>query len=302
MWDSFLKGYLGYLRLERSFSQNSVDAYRRDVRKLIQFLSEHHHSIQPTGLNEKILSEFLEWLHNMGCSARSQSRLISAIRGFYKYLLLENLCTSDPTQLIDMPRTGRTLPVTLSVEEINRMIASIDLSSSQGERNKAIVETLYACGLRVSELSALRISNINFSEGFVKVVGKGNKERLIPINDQALAQIKRYENLIRVKQTPVKGSEDTLFLNRNGRGLSRVMIFQILKQLAALSGIRKNISPHTLRHSFATHLVEGGADLRAVQEMLGHESITTTEIYTHLDRHYLRSVLMEYHPRARCKS
>lgn len=302
MWHAFLNDYLAYLRLERSFSPNSVEAYRRDVQKLIRFMSINHPGIEPAELDEVHLSGFLAWLYKAQYSARSQSRLVSAIRGFCKYLLLENRCNSNPTHLLDMPRTGRILPVILSVEEINRMIAAIDLSSSEGERNKAIMETLYACGLRVSELTAMRISNINFSEGFVKVVGKGNKERLIPINDQALGQIKLYQNHVRSKQKPVKGSEDILFLGRNSKALSRVMIFHILKKLASLAGIRKNISPHTLRHSFATHLVEGGADLRAVQEMLGHESITTTEIYTHLDRHYLRSVMIDYHPRARLES
>ncbi|MDP2423982.1 MAG: site-specific tyrosine recombinase XerD [Bacteroidales bacterium] len=298
-WESYIKGFRAYLQLERSLSANSVQAYLRDVRKLQKFLEEKHQDVKPEDLDIDILREFLLWLQTPGISARSQARLISGIRAFYKYLLLENLVTTNPSQLLELPRLGRQLPDTLSVEEINRLIDTIDLSTPEGERNKAILETLYGCGLRVSELTHLRISNIYFTEGFIRVIGKGSKERLVPVGSQALKQINIYLQFARAHQAVKKGSEDILFLNRHGRKLTRVMIFTIIKRLAEKAGIHKTISPHTFRHSFATHLVEGGADLRAVQEMLGHESIITTEIYTHLDRQYLRSVIMEYHPRSR---
>lgn len=280
-------------------SANSVEAYVRDVNVLRKFIEENHPTLAPEDISLDILRELLSWLQKPGISPRSQARLISGIRAFYKYLLLENLVAMDPTQLLELPRLGRQLPDTLNVSEINRLIEIIDLSSPEGIRNQAIIETLYGCGLRVSELTGLRISDIYFTEGFVRILGKGSKERLIPIGNQALKQINLYRQHYRVNLDIKKGSEDILFLNRYGRKLSRVMIFTIIKQLASKAGIKKTIGPHTLRHSFATHLVEGGADLRAVQEMLGHASIITTEIYTHLDRHYLRSVILEYHPRAR---
>lgn len=297
-WQSYIKSFRIYLQLERSLSENSVAAYVRDVRKLAAFAEEVHTGLQPDNLTQEHLHEFIQWISGPDMSARSQSRLISGIRSFYKFLLLENLVSNDPTQLLDMPRIGSKLPDTLSVNEINRIIDSIDLSSSEGERNKAILETLYGCGLRVSELTGLKISDIYFNEGFIRVTGKGNKERLVPIGRTALKQISIYLHEIRVKQKIKKGSEDILFVNRRGNKLSRVMIFTIIKKHAELAGLHKTVSPHTFRHSFATHLVEGGADLRAVQEMLGHASITTTEVYTHLNRQYLRSVILEYHPRA----
>lgn len=300
-WESYIKSFRIYLQIERSLSENSIAAYLRDVRKLIRFVDEKHSGLQPKDITQEHLHGFIQWINEIGLGARSQARLISGIKSFYKFLLLENMVNHDPTQVLDMPRIGRKLPDTLSVNEINRIIESIDLSSAEGERNKAILETLYGCGLRVSELSGLRISDMYFNDGFVRVTGKGNKERLVPIGSAALKQIKIYLNETREKQEIKKGSEDILFLNRRGNRLSRVMIFTIIKKHVELAGIRKTISPHTFRHSFATHLVEGGANLRAVQEMLGHASITTTEVYTHLNRQYLRSVILEYHPRAHKK-
>jgi integrase/recombinase XerD len=288
-----------YLQVERSLATNSISAYLRDIKKFTKFIDEQYSGLLPAEVGREQLQAFLKWASEPGLSARSQARLISGIRSFYKFLLLENIINADPTQLLDMPKLGFKLPDTLSVEEINRMIDSIDLSTPEGERNKAILETLYGCGLRVSELTGLKISDIYFNEVFIRITGKGSKERLVPINRTALKQINIYLNQVRVHQNIKKGSGDILFLNRRGSKLSRVMIFNIIKKHAELAGIQKTISPHTLRHSFATHLVEGGADLRAVQEMLGHSSITTTEIYTHLDRHYLRSIILEYHPRAR---
>ncbi len=296
-WKSYISSYKAYLMLEQSLSENSVAAYLRDIKKLTAFIENHHAGLQPADVTRKHLHDFLQAMGSEKISASSQARLISGIRSFYKFLLLENIVNNDPTQLLDMPRLGRKLPDTLGVHEINKIIDSVDLSTKEGERNKAILETLYGCGLRVSELTGLKISDIFFNDGFVRITGKGGKERLVPIGRGALAQINTYMNLSRVHQKIQKGSEDILFLNNRGKKLSRVMIFNIIKKHAELAGIRKTISPHTFRHSFATHLVEGGADLRAVQEMLGHSSITTTEIYTHLDRQYLRSVILEYHPR-----
>ena len=296
-WESHINGYKTYLMVERSLSDNSVKAYLRDVRKLAAFAEKNLNGTLPSGLNQDHLHAFLQQSGNIDFGARSKARLISGIRSFFKYLLLENIVRHDPTQLLDMPRTSHKLPDTLSVDEINKIIEAVDLSSNEGERNKAILETLYGCGMRVSELTGLKISGIYFNEGFVRVTGKGNKERLVPIGRQALKQINIYLKEVRGTQKMKKGSEDILFLSKRGSKLTRVMIFNIIKKHAELAGIKKNISPHTFRHSFATHLVEGGADLRAVQEMLGHASITTTEIYTHLDRQYLRSVITEYHPR-----
>jgi len=296
IWESYRRGFESYLRLEKSLSGNSIDAYMHDLEKLTAFLEESGSGKMPAGITLTDLQEFLKWLNQSHLNARSQMRIISGIRAFYNYLLIENLVSTDPTELLESPRIGRKLPDVLSVNDIERLMAAIDRSKPEGERNKAIIETLYSCGLRVSELTNLKISNINFNDGFVRVTGKGNKERLIPIGNKALKQIGLYFHEIRSHIFIKKGNEDFVFLNRRGSKLTRVMIFTILKDLAAIAGIHKKLSPHTLRHSFATHLVEGGADLRAVQEMLGHESITTTEIYTHLSREYLRDAILSHHP------
>ncbi|MEI8049552.1 MAG: site-specific tyrosine recombinase XerD [Bacteroidota bacterium] len=296
IWESYRRGFDAFLRLEKSLSRNSVEAYKRDIEKLTAFLEENNIAVQPAGITLAHLQDFLKWLNQTSLNARSQMRIISGIRAFYKYLLLENLISSDPTQLLDMPRIGRKLPEFLTVNEIERLIAAIDLSKPEGERNKAMIETLYGCGLRVSELVNLKISCIYFNEGFMRITGKGDKERLVPFSGKALKQINLYLHEIRNHVTIKKGQEDFLFLNRRGAKLTREMIFTIIKDLALNAGIHKTIGPHTLRHSFATHLVEGGADLRAVQEMLGHASITTTEIYTHLDRAYLRENILDHHP------
>lgn len=268
-----------------------------DVEKLIQFLQFKDRLVNPDSLLLSDLQGFVRWAAELGMSARSQARMISGLRTFYKYLLLENLSTANPTELLELPRLGRKLPEILTTDEINHLIDAIDLSKAEGERNKAMLETLYGCGLRVSELITLKISNLHFKEGFISVVGKGNKERLVPIGRTAMRLIESYLRLIRSKIDVKKGNENFVFLNRRGTKLSRVMVFLIIKDLVMRTGMKKTISPHTFRHSFATHLVEGGADLRAVQEMLGHESITTTEIYTHLDREYLRTTILQFHPR-----
>jgi len=296
IWESYRRGFDAFLRLEKSLSQNSVEAYRHDIEKLTAFLEENNIAVQPTEISLHHLQDFLKWLNQTSLNARSQMRIISGIRAFYKYLLLENLISDDPTQLLDMPRIGRKLPEFLTIDEIERLIAAIDLSKPEGERNKAIIETLYGCGLRVSELVNLKISCIYFNEGFMRITGKGDKERLVPFSGKAMKQINLYLHEIRSHVAIKKGHEDFLFLNRRGAKLTREMIFTIIKDLALIAGIHKTIGPHTLRHSFATHLVEGGADLRAVQEMLGHASITTTEIYTHLDRAYLRENILSHHP------
>ncbi|MBP6976740.1 MAG: site-specific tyrosine recombinase XerD [Lentimicrobiaceae bacterium] len=296
-WESYIRGYKAYLQLEKSLSANSVEAYLNDVAKLQQYVEYLHADALPTGITPDHVKGFLGWIHEIGLEARSQARILSGIKGFYKYLLLENEITQDPTELIESPKIGRKLPETLTLDEIDRMIQAIDMSKPEGHRNKALLETLYGCGLRVSESVNLRITDLYFHEGFIRVTGKGNKERLIPIGQTAIKFIMIYLEETRRHQTVTKEAKDILFLNKRGGQLSRVMVFKIIKDLAARCGIRKTISPHTLRHSFATHLVEGGADLRAVQEMLGHESITTTEIYTHLDRRYLRDTIISYHPR-----
>jgi len=296
IWESYRRGFDAYLRLEKSLSQHSVDAYKHDIEKLTTYLEENSIALQPSGITLNMLQDFLKWLNQTSLNARSQMRIISGIRAFYKYLLLENLVTDDPTQLLDMPRTGRKLPEFLTINEVERLIGAIDLSKPEGERNKAIIETLYGCGLRVSELVNAKISGIYFNEGFMRITGKGDKERLVPFSGKALKQIQLYMREIRSHIDIKKGNEDFLFLNRRGRKLSREMIFMIIRDLALIAGIHKTIGPHTLRHSFATHLVEGGADLRAVQEMLGHSSITTTEIYTHLDRTFLRENILDHHP------
>ena len=297
-WKTAGRGFRTYLKLERSLSPNSIEAYENDLAKLQAFFEVHQMVVAPIHVKTEHLRSMLQWCAKLGMQARSQARLISGLRAFFRYLLLENLIQDDPAENLDTPRLGRKLPVTLDVEEIDKMIAAIDLSKLEGERNKVILETLFSCGLRVSELVGLKISDLHPQAGILKVTGKGNKERLVPLPSSLSRMIEQYMRLIR-SQVPLKnGEEDIVFLNRNGRRLTRVMVFIIVRDLAARAGIRKKISPHTFRHSFATSLVEGGADLRAVQEMLGHESITTTEIYTHLDRDYLRQVIRDFHPRS----
>lgn len=296
---SLINGFKAYLQLEKSLSENSVSAYVSDVEKLLHFSNEQLNGKSITTLSLEELRRFLSYLNEFEIAARTQSRIISGIKAFYKYLVLEDIVTSNPSELLEAPRIGRKLPVTLSIEEIDNIESAIDLSTPEGTRNLAIIETLYSCGLRVSELINLRLSNLYFDEGFVRVIGKGDKERLVPIGSSAIKYINIYSTEIRNHLNIQKGNEDIVFLNRRGKQLTRVMIFTIVKRLVAKAGIKKTISPHSFRHSFATHLVEGGADLRAVQEMLGHESITTTEIYTHLDREYLRETILSYHPRAK---
>lgn len=296
MWKTYLKGFKAWLQLEKSLSDHSVAAYLHDVELLVRYLSLADDVPAPGNLELSHLQSFIRWLNEIGMSAASQARIISGIRGFFTYCLAEQLISNDPTTLLEAPKTPRKLPDTLSISEIDQLLAAPDLSKPEGIRNKAILETLYSCGLRVSELVNLTCSGYYPKEGFIRVIGKGNKERLVPIGSSAMQLIEQYLQHIRQHQRIQSGQEDFMFLNRNGRQLSRVMIFYMIKDLAAQAGIHKNISPHTFRHSFATHLVEGGADLRAVQEMLGHESITTTEIYTHLNRDFLRQTLQKYHP------
>ena len=297
-WDIYIQEYENYLRLERSLSANSVEAYTGDVIKLRQFLELANKEITPLKVTIVELQNFIEWINELGMSAFSQARIISGLKSFYKFLVYEGELDDDPTVLLEAPKLGRKLPDTLSVEEIDKILSTIDHSKPEGMRNRAMLETLYSSGLRVSELIGLKLSNVHFDVGFLRIFGKGNKERLVPIGREALKFINIYREEVRVHLDIKPGFENFLFLNRNGRQLSRQMIFMVIKDLVAKSGIQKTISPHTFRHSFATHLIEGGADLRAVQEMLGHESITTTEIYTHLDRDYLRQVIQEYHPRS----
>lgn len=296
MWEGYKKGYKAWLQLEKSLADNSVQSYLRDIDKLTSYLEESGESRQPGELQLKDLEKFVAWVHGLGLTASSQARLISALRSFYKYCIQEQITHTDPTVLLEAPKLKRMLPDVLSFEEIEKIIGEIDLSKPEGGRNKAILETMYSCGLRVSELVNLRLSCLYLDVGFIKVIGKGDKERLVPIGKDATKYINIYRNTIRNHIAIVPGEEDIVFLNRRGKRLTRVMIFIMLKELVKKAGIKKTISPHTFRHSFATHLVEGGADLRAVQEMLGHESITTTEIYTHLDREFLRSTLQQYHP------
>lgn len=296
MWDAYKKGFRSYLQLEKSLSDNSVQAYGRDLELLTLFLETHKPSVHPGALKLGDLQQFMKWINEMGLSATSQARIISGIRAFYKYCNLEEVCTENPVTLLESPKLKRALPDTLSFAEIESMIAQIDLSKPEGGRNKAMLETMYSCGLRVSELINLKISQLYLDVGFIRVVGKGDKERLVPIGSSAIKYIGIYKNDIRLHLRPQRGNEDILFLNHRGGKLSRVMVFYIIRDLAKKAGIHKTVSPHTFRHSFATHLVEGGADLRAVQEMLGHASITTTEIYTHLDRDFLRKTLEQFHP------
>ena len=296
MWEPYKKGFKAYLQLEKSLSDNSVQAYLRDIELLTQYLQENKSLKNPSDIILKDLQQFIRWIAELGMMATSQARIISGIRGFYKYCMLENISTTDPTALLEAPKLKRSLPDTLSFDEIENMIAQIDLSKPEGGRNKAILETMYSCGLRVSEVVNLKISQLYLDVGFIRVIGKGDKERLVPVGRSAIKFITIYKKDIRVHLDVKKGNEDVLFLNNRGSKLSRVMIFYIIKDLALKAGIKKTVSPHTFRHSFATHLVEGGADLRAVQEMLGHASITTTEIYTHLDREFLRKTLEQFHP------
>ncbi len=297
-WQQAIKGFQAYLRLERSLSANSVEAYLRDVDKLAQFAQRSDGAILPANITLAHLRDFVTWVVELGMIPASQARIISGVKAFFKYLLLDNRITNDPSELLEAPKTQRKLPDTLSYEEINRMIAAIDLSKPEGPRNKAMLEMLYGSGLRVSELTELKLSNLYLDIEFVKVTGKGSKERLVPMGEAAIKALRIWIGEVRAHWKVKPGEEDIVFLNRRGSRLSRVYVFMLIKSLAAEVGIRKIISPHTFRHSFATHLVEGGADLRAVQEMLGHESITTTEIYTHLDREYLKSTIIQYHPRS----
>ena len=296
-WNSAVNGFEAYLMLERSLSPNSIEAYLRDIGKLIEYLNIHGLDMSPLDIKFETLQQFINWINSLGVAQRSQGRIISGIRAFYKYLMMEDIIDIDPTELLEGPKIGRKIPDVLNYEEIESILDAIDLSSDLGHRNRAIIETLYACGLRVSELIDLKLSNYFPDIGFVKVIGKNNKERIVPINDEAVKYtgiyLKNYRNKVKIK----KDNEDFVFLNRRGSKLSRIMIYHIIKNLAEQAGIKKNVSPHTFRHSFATHLVEGGADLRAVQEMLGHESILTTEIYTHLDTTYLKKTILAYHPR-----
>lgn len=292
-----INGYTSFLRLEKGLSENSISAYASDMDKLFQFTTNTLNKATVEDLSQQDVELFLASLESSGLNKRSQARTLSGVKGFFRYLMLDDVIVNDPTELLQGPKVGRKLPTVLSIEEIDLIIGAIDLSKAEGQRNKAMLETLYSCGLRVSELVGLCISNLHFGEGYIKVVGKGNKERLVPISHRAIKEIESYY-IDRNMLTPDAANKDILFLNRRGKQLTRVMIFTIIKRLVTATGINKTISPHTFRHSFATHLVEGGADLRAVQEMLGHESILTTEIYTHLDTTYLRETIMQFHPRA----
>ncbi|MFC2117050.1 site-specific tyrosine recombinase XerD [Bacteroidota bacterium] len=298
-WKTSVDTYKVFISIEKSLSKNSTEAYLRDINSFINFLKSSSINKNPGDIKLKDLQDFLQWISEMGIGARSQARIISGLRSFFKYLLLEDLIETDPTCLLESPKIGQKLPEVLSVKEIDELIASIDLSKAEGHRNKAMLETLYSCGLRVSELINLKISNIYSEQEYIRIIGKGNKERLIPVSKRAIDEINIYISNYRKLVDVQKGNEDFIFLNRRGKKLSRVMIFHIIKECALKCKINKNISPHTFRHSFATHLVEGGADLRAIQEMLGHESILTTEIYTHLDKEYLRDTINLYHPRAK---
>jgi integrase/recombinase XerD len=297
-WQSGIIGFKSYLRLERSLSANTIDAYLHDVDKLRQYFISKSDKVELTNISCEDLKSFLVWVNELGMLPPTQARVLSGLKAFFKYLVLENMIETDPSALLESPKINRKLPDTLNIIEINNIIEAIDLSKPEGMRNKAILEILYGCGLRVSELTGLRISNLYLDIDFIKILGKGNKERLVPIGTDAVKYLRIFIDEIRVHIKVKRGNEDFVFLNNRGNPISRVMVFIIIKDLAEKLGIKKNISPHTFRHSFATHLIEGGADLRAVQEMLGHESITTTEIYTHLDRDYLRETITQFHPRS----
>jgi integrase/recombinase XerD len=296
VWESYKKGFKAYLRLERSLSENSVVAYLDDVDKLARFSEDQLTKKSPESISLKDLEQFVKWIVELGLAPYSQARIISGIKAFFRYLELDDVIKDDPSSLLEAPKLGRKLPDTLNNSEIELMLAAIDRSKPEGERNRAIIETLYACGLRVSELVNLSISNLYLDEAFIRVIGKGDKERLVPIHEQAAQSIQLYIEEVRVHIDIKPGQEDVVFLSARGNKLSRVMIFYIIRDLAERAGIRKKISPHTLRHSFATELIENGADLRAIQEMLGHASITTTEIYTHLDRKFLHDTVLKFHP------
>lgn len=297
-WQTGLIGFKSYLRLERSLSANTIEAYLHDVDMLIQFFKGRSENKEVTEVTANDLKDFLIWVNELGMLPPTQARVLSGLKAFFKYLLLDNQIKIDPSALIESPKMSRKLPDTLSILEINKLIEAIDLSKAEGMRNKAMLEILYGCGLRVSELTSLKISNLFLDIDFIKILGKGNKERLVPIGSDAIKFLKMFIEEVRVHIIVKPGKEDFVFLNMRGNPISRVMVFLIIKDLAKKAGIKKSISPHTFRHSFATHLIEGGADLRAVQEMLGHESITTTEIYTHLDRDYLRDTIIQFHPRS----
>ncbi|SNR33783.1 site-specific tyrosine recombinase XerD [Lutibacter flavus] len=295
-WNNALTDYLTFLKIEKGLALNTIDSYSRDVKKLISYLEVNEIKVSPISINQDHIQEFI-YTASKEINARSQARLISGIRNFFDFLIFEDYRKDNPTDLLETPKIGLKLPDTLSIEDIDLLINSIDLSKPQGERNRTLLETLYSCGLRVSELVNLQISDLFFEEGFIRVIGKGNKQRFVPINTQTQKYIANYVNEIRVHLNTQKGFEDTVFLNRRGKKLTRVMIFTIVKNLAIKTGLKKKISPHTFRHSFATHLLERGADLRAIQQMLGHESITTTEIYMHLDKSFLKQVVNTFHPR-----
>lgn len=294
-WDLWIKGFLSYLKIEKGLSENSCLAYQQDVLKLKDFSAPLH--LNADQLNYDNLKEFIALLYDLGLSARTQARIISGIKQFFGYLMLEQAIIQDPSELLEQPKIGRKLPEVLSLEEIDALLNAIDVSKPEGHRNRAIIETLYSCGIRVSELVNLKRSDLFFEEGFIRVIGKGNKERLVPVSPSVEKEISWYVEHQRCHLSIEKGDEQIVFLNRRGKRLTRVMIFTIIKQLSERIGLSKNISPHTFRHSFATHLLEGGANLRAIQEMLGHESITTTEIYTHMDQRFLRDAILTYHPR-----
>lgn len=298
-WNQYLKDYRSYLLLERSFSENTVEAYLRDVRKLLSYFEEKKLELNPVEVDKHHLEHFVQWVASSGLGANSQTRIISGVRAFYKFLLVEDKIEKDPTIFLKRPKLQRKIPEVLSVDEIQAILEAIDVSTNHGLRNRAMLEALYACGLRVSELTELKKSNVFLDIGFLKVIGKNNKERMVPLGEVAAKYISLYLEGVRSSQKNVKKDfENTLFLNHRGTQLTRVMVFKIVKDATKKAAIEKNVSPHTFRHSFATHLVEGGADLRAVQDMLGHESITTTEIYTHLDKEYLKDTIMQYHPRS----
>lgn len=296
-WASYIKGFKSYLQLEKSLSLNTVEAYLRDIGKFVNYLQNENLNLQVDEVELKHLEGFVKAISELGFDATSQARIVAGIRAFYRYLLMEDILSVNPTELLTTPKRALKLPDTLSVDEINALLATINLSTPEGMRNRAMLEVLYGCGLRVTELVNLKISNLFLDVDFIKVIGKGNKERLVPIGSQAVKYITLYKEQVRSHVSIQKGEEDILFLNRRGKHLTRMYVFLVIKECAAAIGLKKTISPHTFRHSFATHLIEGGADLRAVQEMLGHASITTTEIYTHLDRDFLRSTIMQFHPR-----
>ena len=295
-WQQALKDYQSYLRIERGLSENSISNYGLDIKKLITWLDDSKIHTTPIAIKPEVIQEFIYTIAKE-VNPRSQSRIISGLKGFFNYLIFENYRETNPLELIESPKIGRKLPDTLAIEEIDQLIKEIDLSSAQGERNRAILETLYGCGLRVSELTSLKISDLFFKEGFIKITGKGDKQRFVPIGDTTIKYIELYRKEVRVNQKIAPKAQDTLFLNRRGNQLTRAMIFTIIKQLVEKTGIDKVISPHTFRHSFATHLLENGADLRAIQQMLGHQSITTTEIYTHIETSFLQETISKFHPR-----